>query len=295
MLHFRQSDTQFIKYVRRQALAQIHEPVVSCLLGKLYNKDAIIEYLLDNSAYGDGEEICGHIRSLKDAKTLKLTPNTSKKSSTAEPSPDRAQFVCPLTLREMNGAQPFVYLWTCGCVFSQAGLRAVTSSPSPREDAGKLENKDSPESNAQDNNDSLDTDPVKPTSGDLDLCPQCGAKYSRAEDVLTLNPVPKEESKMFDAMLKRRAAEPAKKGKKRKGAVKAEAGAEPPTKQMHPSASPAPSLNPSITAASRAVAESLAIEEAKRKATMSQAVKSLYESNNTKETFMTRGTFTRYA
>ena len=87
----------------------------------------------------------------------------------------------------------------------------------------------------------------------------------------------------------------AKKGKKRKGAVKAEAGAEPASKQKHSSASPAPSLNPNIAAASRAVAESLAIEEAKRKATMSQAVKSLYgtKGSEKKETFMTRGTFTR--
>jgi hypothetical protein len=44
---------------------KLQEPVVSCALGKLYNKDAIIEYLLDKSAYGDGEKICGHIRSLK--------------------------------------------------------------------------------------------------------------------------------------------------------------------------------------------------------------------------------------
>jgi hypothetical protein len=43
----------------------LQEPIVSCALGKLYNKDAIIEYLLDKSAYGDGEDICGHIRSLK--------------------------------------------------------------------------------------------------------------------------------------------------------------------------------------------------------------------------------------
>lgn len=43
----------------------LQEPIVSCSLGKLYNKDAIIEYLLDKSAYGDGEDICGHIRSLK--------------------------------------------------------------------------------------------------------------------------------------------------------------------------------------------------------------------------------------
>lgn len=38
---------------------------MSCALGKLYNKDSILEYLLDKSAYGDGERICGHIRSLK--------------------------------------------------------------------------------------------------------------------------------------------------------------------------------------------------------------------------------------
>lgn len=38
---------------------------MSCALGKLYNKDALIEFLLDKSAYGDGDEICGHVRSLK--------------------------------------------------------------------------------------------------------------------------------------------------------------------------------------------------------------------------------------
>ena len=38
---------------------------MSCVLGKLYNKDALLEYLLDHAAYGDGDEICGHIKSLK--------------------------------------------------------------------------------------------------------------------------------------------------------------------------------------------------------------------------------------
>ena len=38
---------------------------MSCALGKLYNKDALLEYLLDHAAYGDGDEICGHIKSLK--------------------------------------------------------------------------------------------------------------------------------------------------------------------------------------------------------------------------------------
>lgn len=43
---------------------------MSCDLGKLYNKDALIEFLLDRSAFGDGGEICGHIRSLKVRGTL---------------------------------------------------------------------------------------------------------------------------------------------------------------------------------------------------------------------------------
>jgi hypothetical protein len=43
----------------------LQEPIVSCDLGKLYNKDAVIEFLLDRSSFGDGEEICRHIRSLK--------------------------------------------------------------------------------------------------------------------------------------------------------------------------------------------------------------------------------------
>lgn len=41
------------------------KPIVADPLGKLYNKDAILEYLLDKSAYGDGEEICGYVRGVK--------------------------------------------------------------------------------------------------------------------------------------------------------------------------------------------------------------------------------------
>jgi len=43
----------------------LEEPIVSCALGKLYNKDALLGYLIDKTVYGDGEAICRHIRSLK--------------------------------------------------------------------------------------------------------------------------------------------------------------------------------------------------------------------------------------
>ncbi|KAH9836652.1 Rtf2 RING-finger-domain-containing protein [Rhodofomes roseus] len=270
----------------------LEEPIASCPLGKLYNKDAVLEYLLDRNAYGDGEEICGHIKSLKDLKELKLTRNTGK-SSVSDGTPNgvdgtaRAPFMCPLNYKEMNGSQPFVCISTCGCVFSLSGLKAVSGAASPGNSDGQL--------------DADVKGKEKEQNGDgkqLDMCPQCGAKYDRTADVVMLNPPPAEEEKMREAMERRRATEPQKtKGKKRKAKAQAAEGAsDKPAEKKRKQGSPMPSTNPSMAAASRAVVQSLAEEEAKRKATMSQAVKSLYGPSTTgKETFMTMGTFTRYA
>ncbi|EIW86089.1 DUF602-domain-containing protein [Coniophora puteana RWD-64-598 SS2] len=266
------------------------EPIVSCALGKLYNKDAIIEYLLDKAAYGDGEEICGHIRSLKDVKQLKFTPRTAPAAATDPSSGEPAKFVCPLTFREMNGVQPFSYIHPCGCVFSQSGLRTVTASGSK--------------------------DKSKDKEGEqFEVCPQCATKFSLVADVFTINPSEEEEEKMRAAMEARRAAEPTKKSKKRKAvAVAADSGtpgvedsAAPVEKRAKKSSSPTNGTSsspapaggrPVITTASRGLSSSLAAEEAKRKAGMSDAVKSLYHDKNNaprKETFTTMGTFTRYA
>ncbi|KAH7925664.1 DUF602-domain-containing protein [Leucogyrophana mollusca] len=279
----------------------LQEPVVSCALGKLYNKDSIIEYLLDKSAYGDGEEICGHIRSLKDVKALKLTPRpaSAHTSNASSSSPSEvAQYVCPLTFKEMNGVQPFVYILTCGCVFSQAGLRTVLGA-SPEVSArvekvtkGKME---------------VDGSPTEKEE-QLEVCPQCATKFSRSTDILTVNPSEDEEERMRAAMDVRRAKEPLKtKSKKRKAGADSVAAADDTSapaaakkKKGSPDAAAAPAPNgvPTITTTSRTLASSLAAEEAKRKAGMSDAVKSLFRGKNDaprKETFMTMGTFTRYA
>ncbi|KAF8638683.1 hypothetical protein AX17_002028 [Amanita inopinata Kibby_2008] len=265
---------------------KLQEPVVSCALGKLYNKDALIEFLLDRAAYGDGEDICGHIRSLKDVKTLKLTPNPSPPppESQGDAVLSHAQFICPLNLKVMNGVQPFVYLATCGCVFTQSGLRTVTkasnsNSPTPEREEKGEEEKDKNGDNGENG------------SKDLELCPQCGQKFSRKDDVRLINPGVEDAERMREEMERRRLLEPpkSKKSKKRK-AEESEQSA--PTKKQT-----LPSLNPSVTATSRAVVSEIAMEEAKRKATMSDALKSLYKDGKTKqkETFMTMGTFTRYA
>ena len=43
----------------------LSQPVVADPLGKLYNKDAIIEYLLDRTSFGDGDQICGYVKGVK--------------------------------------------------------------------------------------------------------------------------------------------------------------------------------------------------------------------------------------
>ncbi|EEB90852.1 hypothetical protein MPER_10889, partial [Moniliophthora perniciosa FA553] len=97
--------------------------------------------------------------------------------------------------------------------------------------------------------------------------------------------------KSREAMERRRSSEPtkSKKSKKRKNG---DDDAEPASKKTK--IAPLPSTNLNIAAASRAVISSLAMEEAKRKASMSDAVKSLYgDGKERKETFTTRAVYHR--
>ncbi|KAJ2751711.1 Replication termination factor 2 [Coemansia aciculifera] len=121
---------------KNQAIAQnffcalsklpLQEPIVGDELGRLYNREAVLEYLLDRSAFGDGHSICDNIQSLKDVKTLKLTanPTTSKKPTSLDGQP-AARFVCPITMKEMNGNSAFEFIWSCGCVFSEKARREL--------------------------------------------------------------------------------------------------------------------------------------------------------------------------
>jgi len=246
----------------------LQEPVVSCALGKLYNKDALLEYLLDKSTFGDGEDICGHVKSLKDVVTLKLTPNpTTRDADSSDPHPS---FACPLTMKPMSGLLPFVYLASCGCVFSAAGLRAI-EGPSLAEAIAPGARKSTPE--------------------DSSPCPQCTKPYTKA-DVHTINPGEEEAARMRTAMELRAATKP--KTKKRKAAAAEVTSEEQPKRVKREAPPPAQTATISV---SRSVMVSLAAEEKKRKAVMSSTVASLYKSKDSKpekDGFMTR-TFNRYA
>jgi len=277
---------------------ELQEPIVSCALGKLYNKDAILEYLLDRSAYGDGEEICGHIRSLKDVTTLKLTKNPAERiSDDKNTSRRQAMFICPLTLKEMSGATPFVYSTACGDVFSAAGLRAVFTSTVLASTANPDASQEASSSNSGS---------PSPPEG-FQLCPQCGKKFDKTADVRPINPPSDITEQLREAMVKLRASQAAKsKSKKRKAdavaVVAATATGEEaesnPKRSRQSNATVANGGAPIIAATSRKVAAELAEEEKRRKEKMSAAVASLYHQKDAKpakETFLTMGTFTRYA
>jgi len=161
----------------------LQDPVVACALGKLYNKDAIIEYLLNKNAYGDGDIICSHISNMKDVKPLKLAANPAFKETNGASIAHFDQgmvsrFVCPITLKEMNGKLKFVYLNTCGCVFSEQGLKEVPSS----------------------------------------TCIQCGKSFKQ-ENIITLNPSPAEQEKLKISLEERRTKAKEKKEKKKNKAI----------------------------------------------------------------------------
>ncbi|KAI8802601.1 Rtf2 RING-finger-domain-containing protein [Cladochytrium replicatum] len=111
-------------------------PIVSCNLGKLYNKDAIIRYLLDRDAFGDADRICPHITKMRDVVELKLShkvdaavpSGSDEESSGSNDGSAVVKFVCPVTMKEMNGKNKFSFIWSCGCVLSDQAFKTIPST-----------------------------------------------------------------------------------------------------------------------------------------------------------------------
>jgi len=117
---------------------RLRAPIVADALGRIYNKEAMIRFLLDRKgAFRDGERICAHIESFKDLVDLKLADNPGYVASASGASAlttgtkgDEVlvpMWACPITMREMNGKYPFLYLSPCGHVFSDQALKQVPS------------------------------------------------------------------------------------------------------------------------------------------------------------------------
>ncbi|KAI7808068.1 replication termination factor 2 [Triplophysa rosa] len=168
------------------ALSQerLKRPIVACELGRLYNKDAIIEYLLDKSAERPNTEVVTHIRGVKDVKELNLTDNPAWEGERRNIKGDCYEdmhctmFICPVVGLEMNGKHRFYYLRTCGCVFSDRALKEVKT----------------------------------------EICHKCGDPF-KEDDLVVLNGSKEDVEKLQKDLEERRSkAKSAKKSKKSKGA-----------------------------------------------------------------------------
>ncbi|XP_072270317.1 replication termination factor 2 isoform X2 [Pyxicephalus adspersus] len=109
---------------------KLKKPIVSCELGRLYNKDAVIEFLLDKSPDKPHAESAGHIKSIKNIIELNLSDNPAWEGDKGNTKGDtydeqRAQFICPVVGLEMNGKHRFCVLRQCGCVFSERALKEI--------------------------------------------------------------------------------------------------------------------------------------------------------------------------
>ncbi|WVO15936.1 hypothetical protein L204_103601 [Cryptococcus depauperatus] len=292
----------FLCAISKQPLTK---PVVSDLLGKLYNKDNIIEYFLDKSKYGDGEQICGHLKGVKDLLTLNLTPNPdfTPLSSTSTP---RAPFICPLSLRDMSGSFPFIAIHSCGCVFSDAAIRAIIPNLTKGIAAKTVGDEISEEAKIADKENHQDAREV--------ACPNCGKPFdpTATTSIIPINPSREVQDVLLVHLLSTRAAAKALKTSKKRKADKPTSekaigsATEPPLKSVKISTSGTtsrvvPSVNTPASVA-RSVHEKLAEQEQKRlkaQEGMSEAVKAMFKpKTNTKksgaEDFFGR-TFTRYA
>ncbi|KAI8328430.1 Rtf2 RING-finger-domain-containing protein [Chlamydoabsidia padenii] len=247
----------------------LEQPIVADRLGKLYNQDVVIEYILDPSAYGDGDKICPYINSTKDTIKLNLTTNPAytnlqNDTSTVVGSLDRdlrSQFICPISMKEMNGKHRFVYLDSCGCTFAEQTMKEVNSTQ----------------------------------------CLSCGNPFDNT-NIITINPTNKEEiDTMIKAMesKKKKTSSSSSKKRNREDGEKSKSKSKK-NKKMALDRS-TKNNNISSTVAASAVMDKVSKELAERQKNkpVSNAIQSLYTnkdgSSKVKGNYLTMGTFNRYS
>ncbi|KAI9732563.1 MAG: hypothetical protein M1834_003898 [Cirrosporium novae-zelandiae] len=112
-------------------------PVVSDSSGVLYNKDAVLQFLLpgDDNEMAISKEDCekvlmGRVKGLRDIVEVKFEvagagDEDSKKDDTSEERGQR--WVCPVTGKILGAHVKAVYLVPCGHAFSEAALKEMES------------------------------------------------------------------------------------------------------------------------------------------------------------------------
>lgn len=96
----------------------LQQPIVSDYKGRLYNKDAVLEWLLDKDESSVAAQVIPHIQSVKDI--VELHFETSKDGD----------WICPLSQREVKAlTYRFVYVAESGWVYSESAIKEFKECP----------------------------------------------------------------------------------------------------------------------------------------------------------------------
>ncbi|CAI5438135.1 unnamed protein product [Caenorhabditis angaria] len=107
----------------------LKKPVIACRLGKLYNKEDVINAILNKTIAKSLS--ASHIKGTKDFVELKLAENKDFKKDNVKGDEyddvNQTEFLCPITNSPMNGMHSFLVNWLCGCVYSEKAQQEVKS------------------------------------------------------------------------------------------------------------------------------------------------------------------------
>ena len=102
------------------------QPVVSDGSAKLYNKDTILEYLVEGSYKDEADSVTqGAIKSLKDVVEVKFEGDSGT-SEKINGSSQREVWTCPVTGDRLGPGSKAVYLVPCGHAFSGSAIKEVS-------------------------------------------------------------------------------------------------------------------------------------------------------------------------
>ncbi|KAI9823062.1 MAG: hypothetical protein M1832_002716 [Thelocarpon impressellum] len=109
---------------------QLVRPVVSDCAGRLYNKDAVLEFLLPaadgSSGKADGEEVLGgRVKGLKDVVEVRFEVDGDGEGTSGAAGKEE-RWVCPVTAKQLGPSVKSVYLVPCGHAFSESAVKEVS-------------------------------------------------------------------------------------------------------------------------------------------------------------------------
>ncbi|GFE54225.1 replication termination factor 2 [Babesia ovis] len=87
----------------------LSRPIMACRVGLLYNKEAVIKYMLAKKPLVTMQ----HTKNLKDFKEVNFGVDTTR------------SFICPITYTEFCGANRAVLIWKCGCCISEKAFKEL--------------------------------------------------------------------------------------------------------------------------------------------------------------------------